>query len=156
MTTLYERSRTARVLLIEDNRGDALLTKLAFKRAKMASDVTVAESGESGLSLLRGEGLHADKPRPDLILLDLNLPQMHGLDVLNRLKDDPDLRQIPVVVLSSSSADSDIGAAYARHANGFITKPLSLDDYDHVVSTIEDYWFNLVQVANSNGSETAH
>lgn len=146
MTRLIERERSAQVLLIEDNRGDAVLTRRAFKRARIANDITVAESGEKGLSILRREGEYAEAPRPDLILLDLNLPYMHGRDFLSTVKDDPHLRRIPVIVLSSSSADADINAAYARHANGYITKPVSSDTYDNVVSRLESYWFELMQM----------
>jgi CheY-like chemotaxis protein len=146
MTRLNERDRSAQVLLIEDNRGDAVLTRRAFKRARIANDITVAESGEKGLSILRREGQYADAPRPDIILLDLNLPYMHGRDFLSTVKDDPALRRIPVIVLSSSSADTDISAAYARHANGYITKPISSDTYDNVVSRLESYWFELMQL----------
>jgi len=146
MTKLNERARSARVLLIEDNRGDAVLTRRAFRRSRIENEITVAESGEKGLSILRREGEFSDAPWPDLILLDLNLPFMNGRDFLSTIKDDPDMRRIPVIVLSSSSADSDINACYERHANGYITKPVSSDTYDNVVSHIESYWFELMQM----------
>jgi CheY-like chemotaxis protein len=146
MTRLNERSRSAQVLLIEDNRGDAVLTRRAFRRSRIGNEITVAESGEKGLSILRREGEYSDAPRPDIILLDLNLPYMNGKDFLSKVKDDPALRRIPVIVLSSSSADSDIDAAYTRHASGYITKPVASDTYDNVVSRIESYWFELMQL----------
>lgn len=146
MSKLTERARSAQVLLIEDNRGDAVLTKRAFKRAKIASDIVVAETGEKGLSILRREGEHAEAVRPDLILLDLNLPYMRGQDFLSTVKDDPSLRRIPVIVLSSSSADNDVTGCYDRHANGYITKPISTDTFDEVISRIEHYWFSLMQL----------
>ncbi len=146
MTKVSERPRNARVLLVEDNRGDAVLTRRAFRRARMPNDIVVAETGEKGLSILRREGEHADAPRPDLILLDLNLPFMHGRDFLAAVKEDPVLRRIPVVVLSSSSAERDITACYSRHANGYIPKPVTAETYDDVVSRIEDYWFSLMQL----------
>lgn len=146
MTKLTERARSAQVLLIEDNRGDAVLTRRAFKRAKISSDITVAETGEQGLSILRREGEHTGATRPDLILLDLNLPHMHGREFLSAVKDDPALRRIPVIVLSSSSADADVTGCYDRHANGYITKPISTDTFDEVISRLEHYWFNLVQL----------
>ena len=146
MSKLIERARNAQVLLIEDNRGDAVLTRRAFKRAKIASDIVVAETGEQGLSILRREGEHADATRPDIILLDLNLPHMHGQDFLSTVKDDPDLRRIPIIILSSSSADSDVAGCYDRHANGYITKPISTETFDEVISRLEHYWFNLMQL----------
>ncbi len=146
MTKLIDRARAAQVLLVEDNRGDAILTRLAFKRANIVSDIVVAETGEKGLSILRREGEHVDAARPDLILLDLNLPFMHGQAFLAEVKEDPDLKRIPVIVLSSSSADGDVTASYDRHANGYITKPLSAETYDDIVTRIEQYWFGLMQL----------
>ena len=146
MTKLTERPRSARVLLIEDNHGDAVLTRRAFRRARIANELTVADSGEKGLSILRREGEFAAAPRPDLILLDLNLPHMHGSDFLSLVKTDPELKRIPVVVLSSSSADSDVSGAYERHANGYITKPVTAETYDDIVERVEQYWFGLMQL----------
>lgn len=146
MTTIADRVRTAQVLLVEDNRGDAVLTRRAFKRANLSSDIVVAETGEKGLSILRREGEHADAPRPDLILLDLNLPYMHGQDFLQAVKQDPDFKRIPVIVLSSSGADRDVTASYDHHANGYITKPLDAETYDDIVARIEHYWFTLMQL----------
>jgi CheY-like chemotaxis protein len=146
MSRIADRARTAQVLLVEDNRGDAVLTRRAFKRANLASDIVVAETGEKGLSILRREGEHAEALRPDLILLDLNLPHMHGQDFLQTVKEDPAFKRIPVIVLSSSSADMDVTASYDRHANGYITKPLDAATYDDIVSRIEQYWFTLMQL----------
>jgi CheY-like chemotaxis protein len=146
MTKIIERARSAQVLLIEDNHGDAVLTRRAFRRARIANELTVAETGEKGLSILRREGEFAGAPRPDLILLDLNLPYMHGQDFLTQVKTDPDLRRIPVVVLSSSAAQSDIVDSYDRHANGYITKPLTTETYDDIVERVEQYWFGLMQL----------
>ena len=146
MTKVTERSRAAQVLLIEDNRGDAVLTRRAFRRASLPNEITIAETGEVGLDILRRQGEHGEAPRPDIILLDLNLPHMHGQDFLKEVKSDPDLRQIPVIILSSSSADSDVAICYDRHANGYITKPVTNDTYDEIVSKIEQYWFGLMQL----------
>jgi len=146
MTKVTERARSAQVLLIEDNHGDAVLTRRAFRRARIPNEITVADTGEKGLSILRREGEFAEAPRPDLILLDLNLPHMHGQDFLAQVKADPDLKRIPVVVLSSSAADSDITAAYDRHANGYITKPITTETYDDIVDRVEQYWFGLMQL----------
>ena len=146
MTKITERARSAQVLLIEDNHGDAVLTRRAFRRARIANEITVAETGEKGLSILRREGEFAGAPRPDLILLDLNLPYMRGQDFLTQVKTDPDLKRIPVVVLSSSAAQSDVVGSYDRHANGYITKPLTTDTYDDIVERLEQYWFGLMQL----------
>jgi CheY-like chemotaxis protein len=146
MTKITERARTAQVLLIEDNHGDAVLTRRAFRRARIPNELTVADTGEKGLSILRREGEFATAPRPDLILLDLNLPHMHGQDFLDQVKTDPDFKRIPVVVLSSSSAESDVLGAYDRHANGYITKPLTTETYDDIVERVEQYWFGLMQL----------
>ncbi len=146
MTKVTERARSAQVLLIEDNHGDAVLTRRAFRRARISNEITVADTGEKGLSILRREGEFAAAPRPDLILLDLNLPHMHGQDFLAQVKADPELKRIPVVVLSSSAAESDITAAYDRHANGYITKPITTETYDDIVDRIEQYWFSLMQL----------
>jgi len=146
MSRIADRARTAQVLLVEDNRGDAVLTRRAFKRANLVSDIVVAETGEKGLSILRREGEHAEAARPDLILLDLNLPYMHGQDFLQAVKEDPQLKRIPIIVLSSSSADMDVTASYDHHANGYITKPLDTETYDEIVTRIEQYWFTLMQL----------
>ncbi|ESQ88392.1 response regulator [Asticcacaulis benevestitus] len=145
MSTIAERTDLPRVLLIEDMSGDAAMMKLAFRRSVMPTHVTVATSAEIGLAMLRQEGAYTATALPDIILLDLNLPKMRGLEFLSRVKADPALRIIPVVVLSSSDAASDLVAAYNDYANGFVIKPISLDDYDNIVQIIEDYWFSLVQ-----------
>ncbi len=150
MTTIAERSQFPQVLVVEDNPGDAILLRLAFKKAGNGSKLIIADTGEAALAMLSGEGDYGDLPSPDLILLDLNLPRMHGLDFLKRIKNDPKLAYIPVIVLSSSCAESDISASYLGHAVGFITKPISLDDYEEVVSSIAGYWFRTVQTLGAN------
>ncbi len=146
MTKVAERERSAQVLLVEDNRGDAVLTRRAFRRGRIANEITVAETGEIGLSILRREGEHAKAARPDIILLDLNLPHMHGRTFLSQVKEDPELKRIPVIILSSSSADVDVMTCYNRHANGYITKPVNSETYDDIVAKIENYWFSLMQL----------
>ena len=143
---LDERPRNAQVLLVEDNRGDAILAKRAFRQAQLPNDITVAETAEKGLCILRREGEHTGAIRPDIILLDLNLPHMNGHEFLSIVKNDADLRGIPVIVLSSSSADSDVSGSYNRLANGYIVKPVTPDVYATVVSKIEQYWFALMQM----------
>jgi len=143
---LDERMRSAQLLLVEDNRGDAILAKRAFRQAQLPNAVTVAETAEQGLSILRREGEHTDAPRPDLILLDLNLPRMNGHEFLSVVKNDPALRGIPVIVLSSSKADGDVSRSYERLASGYIVKPIAPDVYADVVNKIELYWFTLMQM----------
>lgn len=150
MTTIAERGQLPHVLLIEDNHGDATLTKLAFRKARLPSSITVAETGEIGLSILHQEGEYAGIRHPDIILLDLNLPQMHGLAFLKLAKSDPQTAAIPVIILSSSRAESEVTASYASQASGFITKPFSLDDYEDVAANIGAYWFKLVQTPTLN------
>ena len=144
MTTIAERGRSPEILVIEDSRGDALLLRIAFKAARRPANVTVAPNAEAVLGALRQKSGYPDFPRPDLILLDLNLPKMQGVTFLNQIKGDPALAAIPVIVLSSSGAEKDIAECYAGHANGFISKPLSLEAYGPLVDGIGDYWFNQV------------
>lgn len=141
-SVLMGRNRPAQILLIEDNRGDVLLTRKAFQSARIENHLSVAESGEAALELLRDEG----RVLPDLILLDLNLPRMNGREVLNAIKADAGLRHIPVIILSSSAAEQDIARSYALHANAYIVKPLDLDSFRTAISTIEQFFFFLVEL----------
>lgn len=134
------------ILLVEDNPGDRRLTIEGLKESLIQNRVHVTEDGIEAMDFLRQDGKYADAPRPDLILLDLNLPKMDGREVLKKIKEDTQLRHIPVVVLTTSSAGEDIKASYESHVNCFITKP---DDYEHfvdVVQSIEDFWLNTVQL----------
>jgi CheY-like chemotaxis protein len=132
--------RPLRVLLVEDDAGDVLLVREAFADSAMATALEVVSDGVEALALLRRAGDHADTPTPDLILLDLNLPRKDGREVLEELKADPALCRIPVIVLTTSAAQTDIMRAYELQANCFITKPLDLDEYFAVVRSIEDFW----------------
>jgi len=153
MTTIAERGKFPHVLVVEDNQGDATLLKLAFKRTGLPGKITIAETGEIGLGILRGDGEHSQN-HPDIVLLDLNLPKMHGMVFLKLVKTDPRTAAIPVIILSSSSAEAEVAAGYAGQASGFITKPFCLDDYEDVVSGIGAYWFKLVQTpAMHDGSD---
>ncbi len=145
MSTISERTNRPQVLLVEDNTGDAILMKRAFGRADVPPSLTVASTAEIALKRLRHEGEYDTTALPDLILLDLNLPKMRGHAFLAQVKADPILRPIPVVILSSSSAVDDLAQAYNDFANGFVIKPIRLEDYDNIVSIIEDYWFGLMQ-----------
>jgi chemotaxis family two-component system response regulator Rcp1 len=134
------------VLLVEDNPGDVRLTREALKEGKVRNNLSVARDGVEALAFLRREGEHAAAPRPDVILLDLNLPRKDGREVLEEIKADPSLRSIPVVILTSSEAERDIVQAYALHANCYITKPVDLDQFITVVKSIEDFWFTIVKL----------
>lgn len=134
------------VLLVEDNPGDVRLTREALRDGKVANNLSVVPDGVEALAFLRRQGRYADAPRPDLILLDLNLPKKDGREVLQDIKADPVLQRIPVVVLTSSEAERDIAQAYALHANCYITKPVDLDQFITVVRSIEDFWFTIVKL----------
>ena len=139
-------SRPIEVLLVEDNPGDVRHTKEARKEGKVRNNPNVAVDGVEALAYLRREGRYAGSVRPDLILLDLNLPRMDGREVLEVIKADPAFRNIPVVVLTSSQAEQDIVRAYDLHANCYITKPVDLDQFITVVKSIEDFWFTIVKL----------
>ncbi|MEW5931022.1 MAG: response regulator [Gemmatimonadota bacterium] len=139
-------SRPIEVLLVEDNPGDVRLTREALKEGKIRNNLHVARDGVEALAFLRREGEHADAPRPDVVLLDLNLPRKDGRQVLTEVKGDPSLRQIPVVILTSSQAEEDICRAYDLHANCYISKPVDLDQFIRVVKSIEDFWFTVVKL----------
>jgi chemotaxis family two-component system response regulator Rcp1 len=137
---------TARILLVEDNPGDVRLTMEALKDGKILNEVTVVEDGIEALAFLRRAGKYAEAARPDLILLDLNLPKKDGREVLEEIKQDGDLRKIPVVVLTTSAAERDILRAYNLHANCYITKPVDLEQFMRVVQLIEDFWLTIVKL----------
>ena len=132
------------ILLVEDNPGDVRLTMEAWKEGKIRNHLHVAEDGVEALSFLRKEGKHAQAARPDLILLDLNLPRKDGREVLAEIKKDPNLKHIPVVILTTSKAEQDILKTYDLHANCYITKPLDMDQFIRVVRSIEDFWLSIV------------
>jgi two-component system, chemotaxis family, response regulator Rcp1 len=134
------------VLLVEDNPGDVRLTKEALKEGKLLNQLTVVGDGVEALSFLRKEGKYADAVQPELILLDLNLPKKDGREVLAEIKADPNLRRIPVVVLTTSSAEEDILRIYDLHANCYITKPVDLEQFMGVVKSIEDFWVSVVKL----------
>ncbi|MGO9232087.1 MAG: response regulator [Bryobacteraceae bacterium] len=139
-------ARPIEVLLVEDNPGDVRLTMEAMRESKVLVNLSVAPDGEEALAFLRKEGTHQGAPRPDLILLDLNLPKKDGREVLAEIKVDVDLRRIPVVVLTTSRAEEDILRTYNLHANCFITKPVDLDQFLTVVGSIGEFWFSVVRL----------
>ncbi|TMB73357.1 MAG: response regulator [Deltaproteobacteria bacterium] len=138
------------VLLVEDNPGDVRLTKEALKEGKMLNRVTVVGDGVEALSFLRRQGKYADAGQPDLILLDLNLPKKDGRQVLAEIKADPGLKRIPVVVLTTSSAEEDILKTYDLHANCYVTKPVDLEQFMRVVKSIEDFWVTVVKLPSED------
>lgn len=139
-------SRPIEILLVEDNPGDARLTLEAFKEGKVFNNLTVVGDGVEAMAYLRREGQYANSVHPDLILLDLNLPKKDGREVLAEIKSDEQLRNTPVIVLTTSAAEEDIARAYSRHANCYITKPVDLDQFLHVVQSIESFWLSLVRL----------
>jgi CheY-like chemotaxis protein len=134
------------ILLVEDNAGDARLTQEALKEARVANHLNHVPDGVEALAFLRREGRYADCPRPDLILLDLNLPRKDGREVLAEIKTDQKLKRIPVVVLTTSQSDEDIGRAYSLCANCYISKPVDLNQFFRVIKSIEDFWLTVVRL----------
>lgn len=134
------------VLLVEDDEDDVRLTREALRDSKVIVSMTVASDGEQALQRLRREGPFADAPRPDLILLDLNLPRLSGREVIAELKKDPELKLIPVVVLTTSEADSDIVKCYDLGANCYITKPVNFDQFRRIVKAIDEFWLEIVKL----------
>lgn len=145
------RGRAVEILLVEDNPADVRLTEEALSEGKVANSLRVAEDGVQALAMLRREGEYAELPRPDLILLDLNLPRKGGQEVLQEIKADADLRRIPVVVLTTSSAERDILKSYELHANCYITKPVDLEQFLAVVKQIDDFWLTVVRLPGEQG-----
>ena len=134
------------ILLVEDNPGDARLAVEALKESKLKNNMFVVNDGEEAMDFLRRKGRYEKVPRPDLILLDLNLPKKDGREVLEEIKNDPDLKRIPVVILTISKAEEDILTSYNLHANCFITKPIDLHQFMKVVKSIEDFWLTIVKL----------
>lgn len=137
-------TRLIEILMVEDNPGDVRLTREAMREGKIGNRLSVVGDGVEALEFLRRQDRFADAARPDLILLDLNLPKKDGREVLAEIKSDPALRTIPVVVLTTSHADEDVVRAYNLHANCYITKPVDFNQFMKVVQQIDDFWVNLV------------
>lgn len=144
MTT--PEGRAIDILLVEDDPGDELITREAFEHNKLKNRLHVAHDGEEGLNYLYRRGEFADAPRPDLILLDLNLPKYDGRQLLEKIKSDPDLARIPVVVLTTSSAEEDILKSYKLHANAYVTKPVDLDQFMKAVRQIDEFFVQVVRL----------
>ncbi len=142
----HSNGRLVEILLVEDNPGDVRLTKEAMKEGKIRNNLSVASDGVEAMAFLRREGKYADAPHPDVVLLDLNLPKKDGRAVLKEIKEDPNLRRIPVVILTSSKADEDVLNSYDLHANCFVTKPGDLEQFIDVVRSVEGFWLQIVKL----------
>jgi len=145
--------KEVKILLVEDNEGDIVLTLEALKEAKVSNDIQVVKDGEEALQYLRKEGLFKKAETPDLILLDINLPKVDGKEVLAEIKKDKDLKIIPVVMLTTSDSEKDILESYQHHANCYITKPVDFEKFMHVVHMIKDFWLSIVQLPNNKRNE---
>jgi chemotaxis family two-component system response regulator Rcp1 len=146
MMELIEDAQPVEILLVEDSPGDVRLTREAFKDAKVHINLHVATDGAEAMAFLRREGKYASVPRPDLILLDLNLPKKDGRAILTEIKEDPKLKCIPIVILTTSSSEEDILRSYQLHANCYITKPVDLDGFLKVVKSIDNFWLSVVDL----------
>jgi len=134
------------ILLAEDNPGDVKLTRKALEQGNLVNNLHVVNDGVEAMAFLHNEGEYAGKPRPDLVLLDLNMPRMSGREVLEAVKGDEELKRIPVVVLTSSEAEEDIVSSYEMHANAYLTKPVDFDGFIDIVGTIENFWLEVVKL----------
>lgn len=143
---MHTNNNTAEILLVEDNPADVRLTMEALKECKIINRLNVVEDGVEALDFLHRQGRYADAPRPDLILLDLNLPRKDGREVLAEIKSDERLRLIPTVVLTTSSADEDLLRAYGLHANCYVTKPVDFGRFIEVVQRLEEFWFSIAKL----------
>lgn len=134
------------ILLVEDNEGDIRLTIEAFKEAKIRNHIRVVRDGEEAMSYLKKQGAFVDVQTPDIILLDINLPKIDGKEVLHMMKTDPLLKSIPVIMLTTSSAETDVQESYANHANSYVIKPVDLNKFMEVIRSIEEYWISIVKL----------
>ena len=153
MNASGENGHPIEVLLIEDSPGDVRLTKEVFRDANLAIRLHVACDGVEAMAFLKREGAHANAPRPDLILLDLNLPKMDGREVLAHIKEDASLQSIPTVILTTSDAEADIAKSYRLRANCYLTKPVQLDKFESLVASINDFWLTQVKLPQQRPNE---
>lgn len=140
-----DMGRPIEILLVEDNEGDIILTKKAFERGKIINKLHVCRNGKEALDFLYKRNGYEDKPTPNMILLDLNMPIMGGQEVLEKIKNEPELMTIPVIVLTTSNADEDIIKSYALHCSSYIRKPVDFKQFGAVIQTLQDYWFTVVK-----------
>jgi CheY-like chemotaxis protein len=144
--------RDIRILLVEDNPGDVRLTREALRRGRVANTLDVVGDGDAAIAFLRREGPYADAETPDLMLLDLNLPGLDGREVLAEIKSDPELRRLPVIVLTTSASERDIAKSYDVGANCFVTKPVDVHDFMEVVQSFEGFWLSIVRLPTLDGA----
>lgn len=145
-------SAPATILLVEDSPDDVLLTEEALRRGRKANGLRVVWNGEAALDFLHRRGKYASEARPDLVLLDLNLPRMDGMEVLEHMKNSPALRSVPVVALTTSTAERDVRRAYDGYVNAYVTKPLDVDEFIRTVRSVEDFYLRTVRLPNAPGS----
>lgn len=136
------------ILLVEDNEGDIVLTLDAFEESKIKSEISVVRNGSDALNFLFRRGEFENVSKPDLILLDINIPIFNGLDVLKTIKEDPELKKIPVIILTTSSNQNEINKAYERHTNSYVIKPLDMDEFIKAILKIEQFWLQLSKLAD--------
>jgi CheY-like chemotaxis protein len=146
VTQQYEGERRIEILLVEDDPGDVVMTREAFQDYKVHNQLHVVDDGAEAMAFLRNEGVYAERPRPDLVLLDLNLPKMDGREVLEAIKSDPELASIPVVVLTTSENEDDVLRSYSLHANAYVTKPVDFERFIEVVRQIDDFFVTVVRL----------
>ena len=139
-------SKPVKILLVEDNPGDVRLIQEAMKESKILYSIYVGKDGQEALDFLYKNGDYKDSPKPDLVLLDLNLPKVSGQEVLEKIKNDSTLSKIPVIILTTSKADEDVLKSYELHANCFITKPADFEQFIHVINTIQNFWLEIVKL----------
>lgn len=147
---MVKRGHPADILLVEDNPSDVYLTEEALRSVGMTSRLHVASDGVEAMAFLRREGMHMEAPRPDIVLLDLNLPRKDGRRVLVEVKEDEALRRIPIIVLTTSNAPSDVVKCYDLHANCYIVKPVDFDQFETVIRAIEEFWFQYVTLPQAD------
>ncbi len=145
MTVTTPAIRPIEILLVEDNEPDVILTQEAFEEARVANNLYVARDGVEAMEFLRREGPFAGSPRPDVVLLDINMPRKNGLEVLEELKADPELRSIPVIVLTTSQAEEDILRSYQSHASSYVVKPVGFENFFQAIRAFEGYWLSFVR-----------
>ncbi|TVP53169.1 MAG: response regulator [Mongoliibacter sp.] len=140
--------RPAHILLVEDNEGDIILTLDAFEESKIKTDISVAKNGQEALDFLYKRGEFENAEKPDLILLDINMPIFNGHEVLKQIKQDPNLKKIPVIMLTTSSSQKDIDTAYENHSNSYVKKPIDMDEFLKAILKIEEFWLQLSTLAD--------
>ncbi|MFP4368942.1 MAG: response regulator [Candidatus Kapaibacterium sp.] len=145
-----DQTRPIRILLVEDNRADAILVEEALSESKLFNRLDIVSDGLEALDYLRNKGGYIENQKPDLILLDLNMPKLSGIEVLKEIKNDEELKIIPVVIMTTSKSESDVIQSYNLHANCYITKPVDLEKFIQIVKNIEQFWFSIVTLPLHN------